>query len=178
MDTTIKLTTASPEWQEWADKFLDNSPENLEIPSREDLRFITTIVLDALLNDSEVAQKALEDAVFDGNTRALLIPAKRIESPAKRIESLGYGAEVGISVPVLIGVLADTPGEMVMWAHAATRLAQRSNTGKGVDAGDLLTHFGPGGLPTKARLNALWETQKIDGANMLDMVRAAEPAQV
>ena len=170
MDTTIKLTTASPEWQEWADKFLDNSPENLEIPSGEDLRIITTIVLDALLNDSEVTQKALVDAVFEDWGRALLIPAKRIES-------LGYGAEVGISVPVLIGALADTRGEMVMWAHAATRLAQRSNTGKGVDAGDLLTHFGTGGLPTKARLKALWEMQKIGDANMLDMVRAAEPAQ-
>lgn len=165
---TTTLTTASPEWQQWADAFLDNSPENLEVPSGEDLRLITTIVLDALLNDSEIARQALTDAVTEDRARPLLIPLNRIEH-------LGLGEEVGISVPVLIGALAETPGEMVMWAHAAARLAQRSE--KGVDAGDLVCHFGTHGLPTKARLNTLWNMQKIGGANMLDMVKAAEPAQ-
>lgn len=159
---TTELTTNSPQWQAWADAFLDNSPEHLEPPDMEMMGAVTLIIMDELLSNSRIAFEVSSDAATEKPILML---------PMKRLEVLGMADKADVSVIPLIGALANSPGEMVMWAHAVARLAQR--TGDVVSASGLLIHFGENGLPSPARLEALWGMQKVGAANMLDRVVAA-----
>ena len=149
------FTTASPEWQAWADQFLDNTPERLQPPElHTQLLLLTVAEMLAAGGVNDLAEK-LGAETLEGNILS------------HRLVRLDGGLDATMpSGFVLAALMADTPGEAVMWAIAVVRLYQR--TGKPGTLASIMEHYGRKGLPTKARLNAVWDAQKIGGANMLD----------
>ncbi len=150
------FTTASPEWQAWADQFLDNAPEHLQPPALHTQLLLLTVaeLLAAGGGVDDLAEK-LGTETMEGH-----ILSHRL---------VGLDGGIDATMPsgfVLAAMMADSPGEAVMWASAVVRLYQR--TGKPVTLAGIMEHYGRKGMPTKARLHTVWDAQKIGGANMLD----------
>ena len=168
METTY--TVESPEFQQWGDMFLDNSPENLETPSALVAAAVGAIV-DAAVADvqSREARKATgEKGIVKGMLQSV-IREPGLQIPLLRVGALPGGIEaLGGTAYLFIGTQVESAGEAVMWGYALYRLHQR--LGKTISILDVVNHYGRSGLPTKARMEKCWDAQKIGGANLLDRI--------
>lgn len=159
--------TDSPIWQQWADNLLALKGQQVRPMTHDEAQIFM------LMSMAEKFDPLLQN--FGDGAKEALEGSFQFKVLVARLKSLG--AEVGTQVSrPLVTFLAcnvTSPGVLVMWAHALTRLHQTLN-GKMVTMTNFAEAF-PLGLPTDDALNAAWDAQKgIGGAydNFLDTVTA------
>lgn len=84
----------------------------------------------------------------------------------KRAEFIGL--KLNKYAKVLLALLADRPGTIVMYLYYLKRYQMTIDSA--ITIGQIANIF-PFGFPTEQALNKLWDSQKVQGGNLLDTIQ-------
>lgn len=143
----MKLT--DPKFTEWCEKFLSTPTERI---SDELHRLLSTLWMMENNKDQEFLKAMSESFIF-----------RVVNSRASHI-----GLKIDEWTKANLAAICRVPGVAVMYVHALKHW-QLINDDREIDVDQFVQIFNEG-FPSNEDLMNLWDDQKIDGNNMLDMI--------